>query len=92
MQQAQVETVTENLEQVARDVGYRWGARLKAQYLASDQTIGSWPGTLDEARRLIDAAVGRRVADDQRELLALLAERGARRAWHSTDRGIAVFE
>jgi hypothetical protein len=90
MQQAQVET--ENLEQVARDVGYRWGARLKAQYLASEQTIGSWPGTLDEARRLIDAAVGRRVADDERELLALLAERGARRAWHSSDHGVVVFE
>src|SRR5215831_7860211 len=89
MQQAQVET--QNLEQVARDVGYRWGARLKAQYLASEQTIGSWPGTLEEARRLIDAAVGYRVPDDERELLALLVERGARRAWHSSDRGVAAF-
>ena len=90
MQQTQIET--ENLEQVARDVGYRWGVRLKAQYLASEQTIGTWPGSLDEARRLVDAAIGRRVPDDERELLALLAERGARRAWHSNSRAVAVFE
>lgn len=81
------------MEQLARDVGHRWGARLKAQYLAGDQTIGSWPGTLEEARRLVDVNFGRRLADDQRELLALLVERGARRAWHtSTGYAVAVNE
>jgi len=90
MLQAQIETT--NLEQVARDIGHRWGARMKAQYLASEQTIGSWPGTLDEARRLIDAALGHRVPDDERELLALLVERGARRAWHSNEHPVVIFE
>jgi hypothetical protein len=90
MQTAQIETT--NLEQIARDLGHRWGARVKAEYLASEQTIGVWPGTLDEARRLIDLAVGRRIPDDERELLALLVERGARRAWHSTEHPRVVFE
>src|SRR3989440_29471 len=69
MQQAQVEI--DNLEKMARELGHRWGARLKAQYLASEQTIGSWPGTLDEARELIDAAVGR--LDD---VVGVVVERG----------------
>ena len=55
---------------------------MRAHYLRSARTIGSWPGTLDEARRLIDDTVGAPLADDERELLALLAERGARRAWN----------
>jgi hypothetical protein len=90
MQTAQIETT--NLEQIARDLGHRWGARLKAEYLASEQTIGIWPGTLDEARHLIDSTVGRRIPDEERELLALLVERGARRAWHSTDHARVIFE
>jgi hypothetical protein len=90
MQTAQVETG--NLEQIARDLGHRWGARLKAQYLASEQTMGVWPGTLDEARHLIDSALGYRIPDEERELLALLVERGARRAWHSSDHPVVIFE
>ena len=90
MQQTHVEI--DNLEKLARDVGHSWGTKLKAKYLASEQTIGTWPGTLDEARGLIDAAVGRRVPDEDRELLALLVERGARRAWHSSDRPVVVFD
>src|SRR5689334_2529820 len=74
---------TESLEQVARDIGRRWGAELKARYLASGQPIGNWPGTLDESRGHVDAAAGRRLEDQERELLALLVERSARRAWHS---------
>jgi hypothetical protein len=74
----------QSFEQVARDVGRRWGANLKAEYLASGRAIGNWPCGLDEARRLVDTAVGR-VEDSERELLALLVERGARRAWHSRD-------
>ena len=83
MQQAQVESG--NLEQVAREVGKRWGTRLKAQYLATARSIGSWPGTLDEARSLIDATLDRTLDDEERELLALLVERGARRVWHAGD-------
>ena len=90
MQQTHVEI--DNLEKLARDVGHRWGAKMKAEYLASEQTIGNWPGTLDEARGLIDAAVGRRVPDDERELLALLVERGARRAWHSSGQPVVIFD
>ena len=90
MQHAHVEI--DNVEKLAREIGHRWGANLKAEYLASEQTIGTWPGTLDEARELIDAAVGRRVPDDERELLALLVERGARRAWHSNDHPVVVFD
>ncbi len=73
----------ENFEQVAREIGLRWGARIKTQYAAQDKTMGSWPGTLEEARRLVDNAFGVRLADEERELLALLVERGARRAWHT---------
>ena len=73
---------TEKLEEVAREVGVRWGTRMRAHYLRNARTIGSWPGTLDEARRLIDDTVGGMLQEDERELLALLAERGARRAWN----------
>jgi hypothetical protein len=72
---------SEKLEEVAREVGVRWGTRMRAQYLRSERTIGSWPGTLDDARRLIDDTVGATLEEDERELLALLAERGARRVW-----------
>jgi hypothetical protein len=90
MQQAQFEN-TANFEQTARDIGHRWGARLKEQYIEGDQTIGSWPGTLDEARRLVDTTLGQRLGDEQRELLALLVERGARRAWHASDRRSGIM-
>ena len=73
---------SEKLEEVAREVGARWGTRMRAHYLHNARTIGSWPGTLDEARRLIDDTVGARLEEEERELLALLAERGARRAWN----------
>ena len=73
---------TEKLEDVAREVGVRWGTRMRAHYLRSARTLGRWPGTLDEARHLIDDAVGEPLQDDERELLALLVERGARRAWN----------
>jgi hypothetical protein len=67
-----------------RHIGQRWGARLKTEYFAEGRRFGTWPGTLDEARRQVDAAAGP-VSHEERELLALLVERGARRAWHSTD-------
>jgi hypothetical protein len=90
MQQTQIETEKPRASREGRRVPL--GRAPQAQYLASEQTIGTWPGSLDEARRLVDAAIGRRVPDDERELLALLAERGARRAWHSNSRAVAVFE
>jgi hypothetical protein len=78
---------SEKLEEVAREVGTRWGVRMRAHYLTSARAIGSWPGTLDEARRLIDDTVGAQLDDEERELLALLAERGARRAWNDVSNG-----
>jgi hypothetical protein len=73
---------SEKLEEVAREAGAQWGTKMRAQYLRADRTIGSWPGTLDDARRLIDSTVGRDLEEEERELLALLAERGARRVWN----------
>jgi hypothetical protein len=75
----------QSLEPIARDIGRDWGVRLKADHLTKGKTLGTWPGTLDEARRLVDVTAGRRLEDQERELLALLVERGARRAWHSRD-------
>ena len=72
---------SEKLEQVAREVGASWGTRMRAHYLRNARTLGSWPGTLEDARRLIDDAVGATLEEEERELLALLAERGARRVW-----------
>lgn len=84
MQTTQV--IADNHEQFAREIGQRWGARLKAQYLVHAKSLGSWPGTLEEARRLVDVNFGRDLTDEERELLAMLVERGARREWHSTTR------
>lgn len=73
---------SEKLEEVAREAGAQWGSKMRAQYLRADRAPASWPGTLDEARRLIDSTVDGELGDDERELLALLAERGARRVWN----------
>ncbi|MET0591859.1 MAG: hypothetical protein ABW133_04115 [Polyangiaceae bacterium] len=73
---------SEKLEEVARQAGAQWGSKMRAQYLRADRTIGSWPGTLDDARRLIDSTVNAELGAEERELLALLAERGARRVWN----------
>jgi len=77
----QRESGSGNLQEAAREVGARWGSRVRAQYLARAETLGSWPGTLEDARRLIDSTLGPSLAEEEREILALLAERGARRAW-----------
>jgi len=81
------EKLDEKLEEVAREVGVRWGIRMRAHYLRNERALGSWPGTLDEARRLIDDTVGTTLDSEERELLALLAERGARRAWSDVSNG-----
>jgi hypothetical protein len=84
MQQVEVGSGgVDHVEQVARDLGHRWGMRLKSQYQAREKSLGNWPGTLEEARGLVDSAVEGKLAHDERELLALLVERGARRAWHT---------
>jgi len=69
------------LEQVARSLGERWGRSLRATHEACGRRLGAWPYGLDEARRLIDEILGNRLSDEEREPLALIAERGARRVW-----------
>src|SRR5450755_3662986 len=79
----QTQVGSDNFEQLAREAGHRWGLRLVAQHATRNVTMGNWPGTLEEARHLVDTAIGKKLAHDERELLAMLVERGARRAWHT---------
>jgi hypothetical protein len=72
-----------NLEHMARDIGRRWGLRMRAEQLAPGDNVGNWPGTLDQARTLVDSALQQPLPHEERELLAMLVERGARRAWHA---------
>jgi hypothetical protein len=69
------------LEQVARSIGERWGRNLRARHDAAGQRLGAWPHGLEDARRLIDDLLGRRLSEEEREPLAIIAERSARRAW-----------
>jgi hypothetical protein len=69
------------LEQVARSIGERWGKSLRFMHEASGNRLGTWPCGLQEARRLIDDLLGTRLTEEQREPLAIIAERSARRAW-----------
>jgi hypothetical protein len=72
-----------NLEHLAREIGRRWGLRMRSEHVAPGDSVGNWPGTLDDARRLVDSAVKEMLPHEERELLAMLIERGARRAWHA---------
>jgi hypothetical protein len=69
------------LEQVARSIGERWGRNIRARHEAGGTRLGAWPCGLEEARRLIDELLGARLSEEQREPLAIIAERSARRAW-----------
>ena len=69
------------LEHVARSIGERWGRNLRARHEEGGRHIGAWPLGLEDARRLIDELLGARLTDEQREPLAIIAERSARRAW-----------
>ena|SRR5258708_6193048 len=83
VQVQQTQIGPQNFEQLARDAGHRWGLRLVAQYAARQMPMGNWPGTLEEARHMVDSIVDKKIPHDERELLAMLVERGARRAWHT---------
>jgi len=69
------------LEQVARSIGERWGKSLRALREKSGHGQGTWPCGLEDARRLIDDLLGTRLTEEEREPLAIIAERSARRAW-----------
>jgi hypothetical protein len=70
-----------DLEQVARSIGERWGRNLRLRHEQGGRSIGAWPCSLEEARCLIDELLGTRLNEEQREPLAIIAERSARRAW-----------
>ena len=73
----------EEVEQIARQLGYDWGIRVREEYTIQDRSPDSWPGTLQQARELVDGIIGDQTADEERETLAMLVERGARRAWRA---------
>jgi hypothetical protein len=77
-----MEIEREQWEQMARSIGERWGKRLKARHSATERSLGAWPCGLDEARRLIDDLLGGRLSDEDREPLAIIAERCARGIWY----------
>jgi hypothetical protein len=81
--QVQAQIATQNIEQLAREAGHRWGLRMLAQYATRSSTVGNWPGSLEEARLMVDQIADKKLPHDERELLAMLVERGARRAWHT---------
>jgi hypothetical protein len=68
-----------DLERRARELGDSWGKRLRAEQ--SRQSGLLWPGKLQDARMLVDRHLGGHVPEEEREILALIVERGARRAW-----------
>jgi hypothetical protein len=79
----QTQTDSEDVEQIARQLGYDWGTRVREEYMTQERSPESWPGTLQQARELIEGVLGDQAAEEERETLAMLVERGARRAWRS---------
>jgi hypothetical protein len=75
--------VTVELEQIARELGYDWGVRVREEYVTHEKAPESWPGTLQQARELVDVTFGAKPVEEERETLTMLVERGARRAWRS---------
>jgi hypothetical protein len=75
------EIAEENLEQVARALGERWARRLQDECGASEDIEDLWPGTLEQARQILDATLGQRISAENREPLAMIVERSARAAW-----------
>jgi len=72
----------ENLEQVARVLGERWARRLRAGVGVGTTRVGSWPGTIEQARHLLDTELGGELPDEGVESLISILERSARAAWH----------
>jgi hypothetical protein len=70
----------ENLENVARVLGERWARRRWADR-STPQNAELWPGSLEQARDLLDELIGTRLRIEQREALALMVERSARATW-----------
>ena len=75
----------EGLEQVARVLGQRWARRLRADVTSKAKGMGPWPGTVNEARELLDATLGDEFPRESLESLVSILERSARAAWPDPD-------
>ena len=76
--------VMENLEQTARMLGERWARRLRLGVGLVEKDLGPWPGTVDEARHLLDANLGAECPSERLEALVSIVERSARAAWRGS--------
>jgi hypothetical protein len=71
-----------DLQPLATAVGEAWATELVRSLRSDDrEVIGSWPGTLREARMRIRVAVPMRLDPKLLEELARLANLAARRGW-----------
>jgi hypothetical protein len=68
---------------IATDVGVTWAAELVRQLRAAEREIvGSWPGTMSEARMRVLHRLHRKLDVDLLDDLARIATLAARREWH----------
>jgi hypothetical protein len=68
---------------IATDVGVAWAAELVRQLRAAEREIvGSWPGTMSEARMRVLHRLHRKLDVDLLDDLARIATLAARREWH----------
>jgi hypothetical protein len=73
----------QELEQAVRNRAVRWAELRFNHFMTRGGTIPpEWPGTLQEARALVDELSGTQLDDLDREPLAIILERRARSAWH----------
>ena len=65
-------------DQLARDQGLYWALRLRRQLGSGNMP---WPGTVDQARKLVDLISTRHASVGERERLARLLLERAKWAW-----------
>jgi len=71
----------DNLAERADDYGALWALRTLYRLVSTGETVRSeWPGTLEQARRLV-AAFADRVGFSERESLALILQDTAALTW-----------
>lgn len=77
----------EQLEQAARAMGERWARQIHSDTGGgAEGSAALWPRTLEQARQVLEDALGERMKGGDRESLALVLERSARAAWQSLQR------
>jgi hypothetical protein len=80
------EIESETLEREVRSLGERWARTLWAEQESPQISRMRWPGTLQDARRLISTTFGHNLSAEREEALALIAERSARTVWNRSSR------